>query len=99
MCRSALVVCECDGSFGLVWAMHVAQTCYCVTYLWLECFPQELLGLAPMQIHWCRLITQPGDQWAHPGIVLQTVFDGVSLQAPSCGQNDTRTTRCLDITC
>ncbi len=36
----------------------------------------------------CRLITQPGDQWAYPGIVLLSVFDGVSLQAASCRQND-----------
>lgn len=36
----------------------------------------------------CRLITQPGDQWAYPGIVQLSVFDGVSLKAQSCGQND-----------
>lgn len=36
----------------------------------------------------CRLITQPGDQWAYPGIVLLSVFDGVSLRAQSCRQKD-----------
>uniref|UniRef100_A0A673AGQ1 von Willebrand factor n=1 Tax=Sphaeramia orbicularis TaxID=375764 RepID=A0A673AGQ1_9TELE len=30
----------------------------------------------------CRLITQPGDQWAYPGIVCLSVFDGVSPQPP-----------------
>lgn len=44
--------------------------------------------MAPIQIRMCRLITQPGDQWAYPGIVPLSVFDGVSLQAPSCGQKD-----------
>lgn len=48
-------------------------------------FPKGLFGLALIQIRMCRLITQPGDQWAYPGIVPLSVFDGVSLQAPSCG--------------
>lgn len=53
-----------------------------------KCFflPKGLFGLALIQIRMCRLITQPGDQWAYPGIVPLSVLDGVSLQAPSCGQ-------------
>ncbi len=51
-------------------------------------FSKELFGLALTQPRMCRLITQPGDQWAYPGIVLLSVFDGVSLQAQRCRQND-----------
>lgn len=55
----------------------------CVRYL--ECFPHELFRLAPVQLCIRRLITQPGDQRAHPGIVPLSAFDGVSLQPVDCG--------------
>lgn len=45
-----------------------------------KCFSAELFGLALIQVRIRRLITQPGDQWAYPGIVLLSVFDGVSLR-------------------
>lgn len=57
------------------------QQCCCVRYLQPVCFLPALFGLALMPLCMCRLITRPGDQWAHPGIVLLSVFDGVSLQA------------------
>lgn len=75
---------------------HHQKQCYCVRYLKWVCFPQELFGLAPVQIRMCGLITQAGDQWAYPGIVLLNLFDGVSLRALTCGQNDIQPL--LDIT-
>lgn len=50
-----------------------------------KCFPHELFRLAPVQLCIRRLITQPGDQKAHPGIVPLSVFGGVSLQPVDCG--------------
>lgn len=44
-------------------------------------FSPSTVWVGAIQLCMCRLITPPGDQWAHPGIVLLRVFDGVSLQA------------------
>lgn len=37
---------------------------------------EDLFGLAPIQLCMCGLITHASNQWAYPGIVLLTVFDG-----------------------
>lgn len=44
-----------------------------------------MFRLAPVQLCIHRLITQPGDQRAHPGIVPLSVFNGVVLQPGGCG--------------
>lgn len=68
-----LVICLClchDHSSAVAW--DISSQCV---------FSQHCLGWRWMPLCMCRLITRPGDQWAHPGIVLLSVFDGVSLQA------------------
>lgn len=52
--------------------------------------------MAHVQLCIHRLITQPGDQRAHPGIVPLSVFDGVSPQPVVCGSNETFVRRNLE---